>query len=83
MKSLPPDLQRYGEETQRRLEENYLQYPDTEPWRQSGMSGPWTAGPICGNRFADCVDRDGSFLDCAAPTVSCLNACSSGPRTGA
>lgn len=63
MRAIPPDLERYCEETRRKLEEHYLQFPDTEPWRQSGMSGPLDRWTYLRKPVADCVDRDGSFLD--------------------
>lgn len=55
------------------LETAYVSH--TEPWRQSGMSGPedrWTAlrKPV-----ADCIDHDGSFLDIGCANGYLLECC--------
>jgi len=48
------------------LEPSYL--ASDEPWKQSGFSGPEARWVALRRPVADCIDRDGSFLD-----VGCAN----------
>jgi SAM-dependent methyltransferase len=48
------------------LETAYLQH--TEPWKQSGFSGPEDRWMACRKPIADCIDENGSFLD-----IGCAN----------
>ena len=48
------------------LESTYL--AAAEPWRQSGFSGPLERWNACRRPIADCMDRDGAFLD-----IGCAN----------
>jgi SAM-dependent methyltransferase len=48
------------------LETAYLSH--TEPWRQSGMSGPQERWISLRKPVANCIDRSGSFLD-----IGCAN----------
>jgi SAM-dependent methyltransferase len=48
------------------LESAYL--ATTEPWRQSGFSGPLERWNACRRPIADALDRDGTFLD-----IGCAN----------
>src|SRR5512142_118049 len=48
------------------LETAYLSH--TEPWRQSGMSGPEERWISLRKPVADCIDRSGTFLD-----IGCAN----------
>jgi SAM-dependent methyltransferase len=50
----------------RTLENAYLAH--SEPWRQSGMSGPQERWNRLRKPIADCIDRSGSFLD-----IGCAN----------
>ncbi len=49
-----------------RLEASYLSASD--PWAQSGFSGPEERWVACRRPIADCLDRGGSFLD-----IGCAN----------
>jgi SAM-dependent methyltransferase len=49
-----------------RLEPAYLS--SSEPWKQSGFSGPEARWVALRKPIADCVDRSGSFLD-----IGCAN----------
>jgi SAM-dependent methyltransferase len=60
------DLERWFENTRVVLETAYLS--EVEPWRQSGMSGPEERWINLRKPVADCIDRDGSFLD-----IGCAN----------
>ena len=60
---IPPDVQRYCDELKGRLEPSYLQHADTEPWRQSGASGPMDRWTSLRKPIADCIEHDGSVLD--------------------
>ena len=51
---------------QRYLEETYL--AQSEPWQQSGFSGPQERWAALRKPIADCVDKDGTFLD-----IGCAN----------
>jgi 2-polyprenyl-3-methyl-5-hydroxy-6-metoxy-1,4-benzoquinol methylase len=62
----PNDLQRWFENTLDVLETAYLSH--VEPWRQSGMSGPEERWASLRKPVADCIDRDGAFLD-----IGCAN----------
>jgi SAM-dependent methyltransferase len=67
------ELERWFENVRTSLETAYL--AKSEPWSQSGMSGPeqrWTAlrKPI-----ADCIDRPGSFLDIGCANGYLLECC--------
>ena len=50
------------------LERAYTAAPDEEPWRQSGQSGPYDRWEALRKPVANCIDRDGTFLD-----VGCAN----------
>lgn len=54
-------LAAYFEKTRRVLEEGYLAH--NEPWRQSGMSGPYQRWVSLRKPVADAVQHSGSFLD--------------------
>jgi len=60
------EQQQWFSSLQKELEEAYLQY--TEPWRQSGFSGPEERWVACRKPIADCIDKSGSFLD-----IGCAN----------
>lgn len=51
---------------QARLEPSYL--AATEPWRQSGFSGPFDRWEACRRPIAECVRSPGAFLD-----IGCAN----------
>jgi SAM-dependent methyltransferase len=48
------------------LESAYIR--ESEPWRGSGMSGPEHRWILLRRPIADCIERDGSFLD-----IGCAN----------
>jgi SAM-dependent methyltransferase len=62
----PDELERWFADLQAWLEPSYL--AATEPWRQSGFSGPVERWVACRRPIADCLDRDGAFLD-----IGCAN----------
>jgi len=55
------------------LEDAYLQH--SEPWRQSGMSGPEDRWVRLRKPVADCMDRSGSFLDIGCANGYLLECC--------
>ncbi len=55
------------------LETAYLAH--TEPWRQSGMSGPEDRWISLRKPVADCIDHDGSFLDIGCANGYLLECC--------
>ena len=50
------------------LESSYTAYPDDQPWRQSGMSGPEERWVSLRSPVANCLHRSGAFLD-----IGCAN----------
>ena len=62
------ELERWFENARLTLEASYLSHPDSEPWRQSGMSGPAERWIALRRPLVDCLDRSGSFLD-----IGCAN----------
>jgi len=59
-------LAAWFENARETLENAYLSH--TEPWRQSGMSGPEERWTSLRKPVAECIDRSGTFLD-----VGCAN----------
>jgi SAM-dependent methyltransferase len=55
------------------LEPSYLS--NTEPWKQSGMSGPEERWIYLRKPVADCVDKSGSFLDIGCANGYLLECC--------
>lgn len=55
------------------LETAYL--AQSEPWRQSGMSGPEERWISLRKPVANCIDRDGSFLDIGCANGYLLECC--------
>jgi SAM-dependent methyltransferase len=55
------------------LETAYLSH--TEPWRQSGMSGPEQRWITLRKPVADCIERSGSFLDIGCANGYLLECC--------
>ena len=55
------------------LETAYL--ARTEPWAQSGMSGPFERWAALRRPVADCLDRDGTFLDIGCANGYLLECC--------
>jgi SAM-dependent methyltransferase len=55
------------------LESAYITH--TEPWRQSGMSGPEERWISLRKPVADCIDRSGSFLDIGCANGYLLECC--------
>jgi len=62
----PDDLQEWFDRVHTTLEDAYLAH--SEPWRQSGMSGPYQRWEALRRPVADCIDCSGSFLD-----IGCAN----------
>jgi SAM-dependent methyltransferase len=62
------ELQEWFENLRRTLEASYTAYPASQPWRQSGMSGPQERWTSLRRPLADCLDRSSSFLD-----IGCAN----------
>ncbi len=60
------DLQGWFDNTRNVLETAYMRA--TEPWKGSGMSGPFERWSVLRRPVADCLDHDGSFLD-----IGCAN----------
>lgn len=60
------ELARWFSSTKETLEVAYLQH--TEPWKQSGFSGPEERWVRVRKPIADCVDEPGAFLD-----IGCAN----------
>ncbi|HET7615706.1 MAG TPA: class I SAM-dependent methyltransferase, partial [Bacillales bacterium] len=59
-------LQRWMQENVAFLEDAYIS--EKEPWKQSGFSGPEDRWIRCRKPIADCMNRDGTFLD-----IGCAN----------
>ena len=57
----PSELQAWFDHVHAILEKGYLSHP--EPWRQSGQSGPYERWEALRKPIAQCIDRNGSFLD--------------------
>jgi SAM-dependent methyltransferase len=64
----PKELKAWFDHVRSALEDSYTAYPDSEPWRQSGMSGPESRWIALRKPLVDCLDHSGSFLD-----VGCAN----------
>jgi SAM-dependent methyltransferase len=62
----PGDTESWFANLQAGLEPSYL--AAQEPWQQSGFSGPAERWVACRRPIADCVARDGAFLD-----IGCAN----------
>ncbi len=60
------ELARWFDHVRSVLETAYTEH--SEPWRQSGMSGPAERWSALRKPVADCIDRPGSFLD-----IGCAN----------
>ncbi len=63
----------YFSRVKRLLEDAYLHH--SEPWRQSGMSGPEERWVALRKPVADCIDRSGSFLDIGCANGYLLECC--------
>jgi SAM-dependent methyltransferase len=61
------------ENTRHVLEIAYLE--QSEPWRQSGMSGPEERWVRLRKPVANCIDRDGAFLDIGCANGYLLECC--------
>jgi len=59
-------LREWFSSLRRELEDSYLRH--SEPWRQSGFSGPEERWAACRRPIADCIEAPGSFLD-----IGCAN----------
>jgi len=59
-------LQDWFDSLHKELETAYLQH--TEPWKQSGFSGPEDRWVSCRKPIADCIEANGAFLD-----IGCAN----------
>jgi SAM-dependent methyltransferase len=57
------------------LETAYL--AKTEPWAQSGMSGPFERWRALRKPVVDCIDQDGTFLDVGCANGYLLECCKS------
>ena len=55
------ELQQWFENLRQTLEDSYTAYPASQPWRQSGMSGPQERWSSLRRPLVDCLDRSGSF----------------------
>ena len=67
------DLNQWFENARDTLEARYL--INTEPWRQSGMSGPEERWICLRKPVADCIDRSGPFLDIGCANGYLLECC--------
>ena len=70
---IPEDLTRFFDNVRDTLETAYLS--KTEPWSQSGMSGPEERWISLRKLTADCIDRPGSFLDIGCANGYLLECC--------
>jgi len=61
-------LQQWFDHLCQTLEDSYTSYPDSQPWRQSGMSGPEERWNSLRKPLSDCLHRSGAFLD-----IGCAN----------
>ncbi len=64
----PADLSQWFDRLRQTLESSYIAYPNDQPWRQSGMSGPEGRWIALRSPVADCLHRSGAFLD-----IGCAN----------
>ena len=69
----PDELQRWFETIRDVLETAYV--AADEPWQQSGMSGPYERWAALRRPIADCIDRDGTFLDIGCANGYLLECC--------
>ena len=69
----PTELQAWFDHIHTLLESAYL--AQTEPWRQSGHSGPAERWEALRKPVADCIDRSGSFLDIGCANGYLLECC--------
>ena len=67
------NLEQWFAHNRQTLETAYL--ADTEPWAQSGMSGPFERWMALRKPIADCIDRDGTFLDIGCANGYLLECC--------
>jgi SAM-dependent methyltransferase len=67
------DLDAWFNNVQHVLENAYL--AQSEPWRQSGMSGPEERWVSLRRPIANCIDRDGMFLDIGCANGYLLECC--------
>ena len=67
------ELKSWFENVHITLETAYLSH--TEPWRQSGMSGPQDRWTTLRKPVADCIEHDGSFLDIGCANGYLLECC--------
>ncbi len=69
----PEELQEWFEKVKDVLETSYISH--SEPWRQSGFSGPEERWIALRKPVADCIDRSGSFLDIGCANGYLLECC--------
>jgi SAM-dependent methyltransferase len=69
----PEELGAWFENLRLVLETAYLAH--TEPWRQSGMSGPEQRWTTLRRPVAECIDKPGSFLDIGCANGYLLECC--------
>ena len=69
----PDELDRWFENVHTVLENAYLSH--SEPWRQSGMSGPEERWVSLRKPVADCINRPGAFLDIGCANGYLLECC--------
>lgn len=67
------DLEQWFAHNRNVLETAYL--ARTEPWAQSGMSGPLERWQALRKPTADCIDADGTFLDIGCANGYLLECC--------
>jgi SAM-dependent methyltransferase len=71
----PDELAVWFDYVRQVLETAYLQAPDDQPWKQSGMSGPAERWAALRRPVADAIDRSGSFLDIGCANGYLLECC--------
>jgi len=69
----PDELQDWFDHVHTTLETAYLS--QTDPWRQSGQSGPYERWQALRKPIADCIDHNGSFLDIGCANGYLLECC--------
>jgi 2-polyprenyl-3-methyl-5-hydroxy-6-metoxy-1,4-benzoquinol methylase len=69
----PTELQAWFDHIHSILECAYLSH--TEPWRQSGQSGPYERWEALRKPIANCIDHAGSFLDIGCANGYLLECC--------
>ena len=69
----PAELEEWYERLRAWLEPSYL--AQTEPWRQSGMSGPAERWTLLRKPVVDCLDHSGTFLDIGCANGYLLECC--------